>query len=287
MTPRSLRRGQCRWAAWLAVALYVLLGAFGFEAWAQAETARVTQVFDGDTIGLEDGRKVRYLGMNAPEYQEPLYRKAKRRNEELVLQKIVRLEHGQEREDRYGRLLAWVHVGDDVVNVRLVREGLAHVFIIPPNGSRTRELLEAQGEAREKRLGIWRHIRGAVKVTIVRAAGRDAGDGEPGEEYVRLANVSPQAVSLKGYRLSSESGQRYVFPDFQVEPGHTVLVVAGNGQDGKDSRGQLRLFWNTAAPVWDEREDTAYVEDAAGQLVDVFHYRGRRVSRKPRPRPAP
>jgi micrococcal nuclease len=246
----------------------------------------VTRVFDGDTILLEDGRKVRYLGINAPESQEPLSRKAKRRNEELVLGKVVRLEYDREREDRYGRLLAWVHEGNDPVNLRLVREGLAHAFIIPPNGSRSREILQAQEEARQKRLGIWRHIRGALKVTAVRTEARDTGDLAGGEEYVRLANVSSQPVRVKGYRLLNEFGRTYAFPDVTVPPGHTVLVVTGIGSDGKDVRGQLRLFWNTAAPVWDEREDTAYVEDAGGQLVDVFHYRGRRVSRRPPPGPA-
>jgi micrococcal nuclease len=242
-------------------------------------------VYDGDTAFLEDGRKVRYLGINAPESQEPLSRKAKRRNEELVLGKVVRLEFDREREDRYGRLLAWVHVGEDVINLRLVREGLAHALIIPPNGMRAREVLQAQAEARQKRLGIWRHIRGALKVTAVRTEARDTGDLPGGEEYVRLANVSSQPVRVKGYRLLNETGRGYAFPDFTIAPGHTVLVVTGVGLDGTDSRGQLRLFWNAAAPMWDEREDTAYVEDAAGQLVDVFHYKGRRVSRRPPSRP--
>ncbi len=269
-------------------ALVVLLGSLAFASRAQADSARVIRVFDGDTILLEDGRKVRYLGVNAPEYQEPLYRKAKRRNEELVLHKLVRLEYDQERDDRYGRLLAWVHVGNEVVNIRLVREGLAHAFIIPPNGSRARELLQAQREAQQGRLGMWRHIRGSLKVTTVRTGRRDAGDdGDAAGEYVRLANVSLQTVSLRGYRLSSESGRSYMFPDIAIDPGHTVLVVTGIGQDGSDGRGQLRLYWHFPPPVWDEREDTAYVEDAAGQLVDVFHYKGRRVSRRPGPRATP
>lgn len=284
--PRCPRRTTPRRLAWPLGVLHVLLGTLVVASCAQAETARVARVYDGDTVLLEDGRKVRYLGINAPESQEPLSRKAKRRNEELVLRKVVRLEYDQEREDRYGRLLAWVHVGDDVVNIRLVREGLAHAFIIPPNGIRTREILQAQEEAREKRLGIWRHIRGALKVTAVRTEARDTGELTGGDEYVRLANVSPQPVNVRAYRLLNESGRSYTLPDVTIPPGQTVLVVTGVGQDGKDSRGQLRLYWNTAAPMWDEREDTAYVEDAVGQLVDVFHYKGRRVSRRPPSRPA-
>ncbi len=230
---------------------------------------------------------MRYLGMNMPEFQEPLYLKAKRRNEDLVLHKTVELEYEQERVDGYNRVLAWIHVGDELVNLRLVKEGLAHVFIIPPNGSRVREMLQAQQEARARRLGIWRHMRGFLKITNVRTRERDADDPELHTEYVRLANVSEHLVHLKGYRLSNEVGRSYAFPDFDVEPGYTVLVVIGRGQDGPDARRQLRLYWDSPEPVWGKNEDTAYVEDPAGTLVDFFHYRGRRVSRRPRPQPRP
>jgi hypothetical protein len=111
-------------------------------------------------------------------------------------------------------------------------------------------------------------------------AGADAGDRADGEEYVRVANVSSHAVPVGGYRLSSEDGRIYLFPDVTIEPGHTVLVVSGPGQDGRDADGRLRLYWGAGAPIWGEWEDTAYLEDSTGRLVDVFHYKGRRVSRR-------
>src|SRR5574337_1959929 len=68
-------------------------GAAALAASAAAdERGRAKQVYDGDTILLEDGRTVRYLGINAPEYQEPFYLKAKRLNESLVLEREIRLE---------------------------------------------------------------------------------------------------------------------------------------------------------------------------------------------------
>ncbi len=83
------------------------------------ELIRVTRVYDGDTILLEDGRTVRYLGINAPEFQEPFYLKAKRFNESLVLGREIRLEFDQERTDGYGRVLAYVYAGNEMVNARL------------------------------------------------------------------------------------------------------------------------------------------------------------------------
>src|SRR3989442_7902281 len=62
--------------------------------------ATVAVVFDGDTIQLADGTRVRYLGVNAPEHGQPFATEAKRYNERLVLGKDVRFEtRGQERDD--------------------------------------------------------------------------------------------------------------------------------------------------------------------------------------------
>jgi micrococcal nuclease len=45
-----------------------------------AETFRVKQVVDGDTIILEDGTKVRYIGLNTPERGRPFYEEATEAN---------------------------------------------------------------------------------------------------------------------------------------------------------------------------------------------------------------
>ena len=71
--------------------------------------ATVREVIDGDTIVLDDGRKVRYLGINAPEHGQPYAREATNFNRRLVSGLSVRLEFDQERQDRHGRLLAYVY----------------------------------------------------------------------------------------------------------------------------------------------------------------------------------
>jgi hypothetical protein len=81
---------------------------------------------------------------------------------------------------------------------------------------------------------------------------------------------------LGGYVLSSEAGQRYLFPDVSLEPGYTVIVVSTDGTDGVDNRGQLVVHWSAQGSVWGSREDTAFLMDPTGALVDTFHYKGRR-----------
>ena len=92
-------------------------------------------VSDGDTIVLTGDERVRYLGINAPEIAQDgkpgeFYgEEAKIFNKKLVLGCWVRLELGEKRRDRYGRLLAYVFLEDGTfVNGELVREGLAHLL---------------------------------------------------------------------------------------------------------------------------------------------------------------
>lgn len=243
------------------------------------ELVQVKRVYDGDTILLEDGRKVRYLGINSPEFQEPFYLKAKRLNESLVMGREIRLEFDQERTDSYGRVLAYVFAGNEMVNARLVQEGLAQAFFIGPNRKHHALLLRLQAEAQQHKVGMW-SARGRardLKITTVHPVDPTQDDQYP--SYVRIANLSNATINLVGYVLSNEAGQRYVFPDVSVDPGYTVIVSNGSGTDGVAAKGQLVVHWSTQGPVWDPSEDTAFLKDPNGNLEDTFHYKGKRVRR--------
>jgi micrococcal nuclease len=104
--------------------------------------AHVTRVIDGDTIevsiaGRDD--EVRYIGIDTPETVKPgtpvqcFGPQASSFNHRLVEGRAVRLVFDSERRDVYGRLLAYVFVGQRFVNARLVRLGYARTLTIPPN----------------------------------------------------------------------------------------------------------------------------------------------------------
>jgi hypothetical protein len=178
-------------------------------------------------------------------------------------------------------VLAYVYVGNQMVNAELVRQGLAHAFFIGPGRKHNALFLRLQNEARQRRLGIW-SVRGRpkdLKITGVRL--RDPADPDPHTPYVRITNLSNEAIRLAGHVLSNESGSRFVFPDVVVEPGYTVLVVSTSGPDGADSRGQVIVHWPAQATVWDPNEDTAFLLDPAGTAVDTFPYKARRTTRPP------
>ncbi len=120
-----------------------------------ADELLVTRVIDGDTIVVESGEHVRYIGIDTPEKGRPYYNEAKNKNERLVKRKRVRLEYDVGRKDKYGRTLAYVYAGDIFVNEELVRSGYASAYTVPPNVKYSKRFVSLQQEAREHKKGIW------------------------------------------------------------------------------------------------------------------------------------
>lgn len=124
---------------------------------------KVIDVIDGDTIIIDDARnsRVRYLGIDTPEIElqdspgEPMSKEALDFNADLVEGENVVLEFDEEKYDVYGRILAYVYVDDVLVNEELLKEGLATVLIIPPNGMHSDKIYSAIGEAKRNKKGLW------------------------------------------------------------------------------------------------------------------------------------
>lgn len=126
-----------------------------------SETVRVKRVIDGDTFELENGDRVRYIGVNAPESVAPgrpvecFGREASAYDKALVEGRDVRLEKDVSERDKYGRLLRYVYVGETLVNAKLVEEGYASADAFPPD-VRYRDLFRAlEREARDGKRGLW------------------------------------------------------------------------------------------------------------------------------------
>jgi len=117
--------------------------------------AGVVEVIDGDTIVIEGGYRVRYIGIDAPEKGEAYYLEACQANRELVMGKKVWLEKDTSDKDKYGRLLCYVYVDSTFVNAELVRQGYAQARSYPPDIKYQIYLEAAEQEARQKNEGIW------------------------------------------------------------------------------------------------------------------------------------
>jgi micrococcal nuclease len=116
------------------------------------EVRTVTKVIDGDTVIISGGRSVRLLGIDSDERGQPCYNQAKQRLESLVLNKKVYLELDKEDKDQYGRLLRYIFLDEQNINVLLVKEGLA-IARFQGNEKYSQEITEAEEEAMNKKLG--------------------------------------------------------------------------------------------------------------------------------------
>ncbi len=115
----------------------------------------VTKVIDGDTIVIEGGTHVRYIGIDSPERDEPYYAEAMQMNEDLVEGKEVRLESDVTDKDEYGRLLRYVYAGDTFVNAEMVRQGWAWSTAFPPDIKYQGYLEAMENEAKQLKRGFW------------------------------------------------------------------------------------------------------------------------------------
>jgi len=121
-------------------------------------TATVTQVIDGDTITIDTGHRVRYIGIDTPEVHpvaEAYGMEAWQSNRNLVEGKEVRLERDTTETDKYGRLLRYVYVDNTLVNAELVKLGMAEAKAYPPDTKYQAMLEQLEEEARQAGRGMW------------------------------------------------------------------------------------------------------------------------------------
>ena len=133
------------------------------------EHVQAVHVYDGDTIKLQDGRRVRLIGINTPEIGRngspsgPLAEEARTTLRELLDAghgKLL-LQYGTERHDRYGRLLAhaFLQNGENIA-VSLLQQGLATTLVVPPNTWARDCYQDHEDQARRADRGLWGLVRG-------------------------------------------------------------------------------------------------------------------------------
>jgi endonuclease YncB( thermonuclease family) len=223
----------------------------------------VTDVYDGDTVILADGRSIRYLGINTTEMGETLSEEAGQRNRELVMGKVVRLEMDEDEIDGYGRTLAFVWVGRTHVNLKLVREGLAHLMFIPPNKKHYDEFLEAQREAQREKRGLWglKEFETPVRITSF----------HPDRGYLRMVNLRSSLLGLTRWTAENDRGEVFRFPEMALKPGYSLVLDFGEGEDRENPElnpeKKITLYWGLSEKTRSSRNPSVRIRDASGNSV--------------------
>lgn len=173
----------------------------------------VTHVYDGDTIRVmfDDGqaRRVRLIGVDTPERDDRRLDErywaemATRFVVSQLLDRKVRLGYDREREDRFGRTLAYVWTGSgELFNERLVRRGFSSAFLTYPFRREHQDLLRrAQAQAEREGLGRW----GRTRPTAVDVAGARGSLGE----YVTVRFRCARAVAGRKYFFLWTADRRF------------------------------------------------------------------------------
>jgi micrococcal nuclease len=190
-------------------------------------------VYDGDTVELEDGRKVRLLGINTPEIQHK-DKMAEAGGEDAkawLINKLqhtrVRLEFDVEKIDKYGRTLAYLFSEKkEHINLSLVKAGLATISIYPPNLLYVNELIAAENKAEQERLGIWQRPEyAAIPVSNLTDAGHQGWSRLVGKVItIRNTSKSIYLVFSSQFEARIERQWLSLFPDVNDYLGQTVEV---------------------------------------------------------------
>ncbi len=167
------------------------------------ELARVRYVHDGDTVHLEDGRKIRLIGINSPELardnrpQQAFAQQARATLHAAIFSHgdRVGLVFGDERKDRYQRTLAHLFTPDgENLQARLLQQGMAAAITHPPNSAFSACYARQERIARCAGSGIWSQ----PGTTVINAANLDAGSS--GFQLV-TGEVEQVSQSDKGVRI--------------------------------------------------------------------------------------
>lgn len=239
-------------------------------------SSKVISVTDGDTIVLENEERVRLLSINSVEKGQRCWEEAKTRLEQLILNKTVRLESDFDNLDKYRRSLRFIFIDNKNVNVLMVREGLASVYIVGSNKKYLSELEAAERQAKEEGGCIWQKSFSCkdcigIAYFLYDAEGNDCNN--PNDEYVKFSNTCNQECDMTSWTVKDEGTSTYTFPNFIIQANSLITLKSGWGKDTTEE-----LFWKNSGTssscpaIWNNDKDTLFLKDKTGLLVLEYGY---------------
>lgn len=124
--------------------------------------ARVTKVVDGDTVVLEDGTRVRVVGIDTPETVDPrkavqcFGKEASNRMKEIVAGKNIIFTKSVigDSIDKYGRRLYYLSLDNVDIGAKMIEDGYAYAYTSYPH-DRTDAYKLLQQKAKVAKRGLW------------------------------------------------------------------------------------------------------------------------------------
>jgi len=213
---------------------------------------RVTEVFSGDHFALEDGRRVRLAGIEAPRQAvgdtvaQPLSALAKATMEELVQDQQVAFTDPAP--DRFGRLRAHVHVGPTQLWLQqaMLVAGLARVRTWDDDQAKAAIMLRLENTTRAAKIGIWDRAFYAVR-------GTDAISASTGSYQIVEGEVVDAAQSRKMIYLNFGVNWRQDFTAQATKKAAKGFSKAGvelSGLSGAQVRVRGTVRYSNGPVIW-------------------------------------
>jgi endonuclease YncB( thermonuclease family) len=164
----------------LVISVLLSLGTFPAQG-----ALKVVKVYDGDTVTMADGLKVRLLQIDAPELAEGecFAKESKAALASLLAKKgtiTLRADRASASYDRYGRALRYIFVGKLNVNLEMIKIGAAAPYFYQgEKGIYSAAMLKAAQDAKFYKVGLWKDCPGTKllptkAITTYKAAGTPA-----------------------------------------------------------------------------------------------------------------
>lgn len=231
--------------ALLITALFVGNYLFFTDKGLVREPVEISRVLDGDTVELEDGRKIRLLNINTPEKGLQYSDLAKN-----FLTQYTTVELEAVGTDIYDRTLGRLYDGEYYLNLEIVAQGMAHTYLVDDGENSL--FARAEQEARKAQRGLWQLSNDAdcVSATINKY-----------DEYVTIieecdldtADWTIKDESTKTYKIASDMPQEFT-------------IYSAKGSDTEDA-----VYWGREH-IWNDDHDEVFIRDADGLLLYYDSY---------------
>ena len=211
------------------------------------ENVIISRVIDGDTVDLEDGRRIRLLNINTPEKGLPFADAAANFLKDFQDESLEMENAGVE---KYGRTLGKLYEQGDYINLEIVRLGYAHAYLVDP--SELNDFKAAEKEAIEKGRGIWQksEYSSCLNVNLNKQA-----------EYVGIEDNCN--INFAGWTLKDESAKSYKLDKVKT---HKFTIYSAKGKDG-----ETEFYWGRGK-AWNDDKDTVFIRDSKGFLAYYYAY---------------
>ncbi len=234
----------------IAITLLIAINAsiFSTQFSPEREEVKIQRIIDGDTLELEDSRKIRLSNINTPEKNIPGSELATAYLKQYE-DKIVEIEITGS--DKYGRVLARIFV-PDYLNLELVKRGLAVKYLVKEEEKKL--FAEAEESAIKSSLGIWKKspYYNCLESFISEK-----------EEIVTISNKCNK-LNIASWILKDESRKLYVFKEIELG------VIKLHTEQGEDN--ETDIFWNSKSDIWNNDRDTLYMYDKDWQIIHYNSY---------------